>query len=39
MQRMGTERDVAKVVAFLARDDSGFITGQKFSVNGGNTLA
>jgi 3-oxoacyl-[acyl-carrier protein] reductase len=39
MQRMGTERDVAKVVAFLARDDSGFITGQKFSVNGGNTFA
>jgi 3-oxoacyl-[acyl-carrier protein] reductase len=39
MQRMGTERDVAKVVAFLARDDSGFITGQRFSVNGGNTLA
>jgi 3-oxoacyl-[acyl-carrier protein] reductase len=39
MQRMGTEPDVAKAVAFLAREDSGFITGQKFSVNGGNTLA
>jgi 3-oxoacyl-[acyl-carrier protein] reductase len=39
MQRMGSEADVAKTVAFLAREDSGFITGQKFSVNGGNTLA
>jgi len=38
MQRMGTEADVAKMVAFLASEDAGFITGQKFSVNGGNTL-
>jgi 3-oxoacyl-[acyl-carrier protein] reductase len=39
MQRMGSEKDVAKMVAFLAGEDAGFITGQKFSVNGGNTLA
>jgi len=39
MQRMGSEKDVARMVAFLASDDGGFITGQKFSVNGGNTLS
>lgn len=39
MKRMGDPEDVAKVVAFLASNDAGFITGQKFAVNGGNTLA
>jgi 3-oxoacyl-[acyl-carrier protein] reductase len=39
MKRMGTLEYVAKVVAFLASDAAGFMTGQKFSVNGGNTLA
>jgi 3-oxoacyl-[acyl-carrier protein] reductase len=39
MKRMGKPEDVAKVVAFLASDAAGFITGQKFAVNGGNTLA
>jgi len=39
MQRMGHADDIAKIVAFLASDAAGFITGQKFSVNGGNTLA
>jgi 3-oxoacyl-[acyl-carrier protein] reductase len=39
MNRMGSPEDVAKVVAFLASDAAGFITGQRFSVNGGNTLA
>jgi 3-oxoacyl-[acyl-carrier protein] reductase len=38
MKRMGNPDDVAKMVAFLASDAAGFITGQKFSVNGGNTL-
>jgi 3-oxoacyl-[acyl-carrier protein] reductase len=38
MKRMGEARDIAKMVAFLASDAAGFITGQKFSVNGGNTL-
>jgi 3-oxoacyl-[acyl-carrier protein] reductase len=36
---MGSPEDVAKMVAFLTSDAAGFITGQKFSVNGGNTLA
>jgi 3-oxoacyl-[acyl-carrier protein] reductase len=39
MKRMGQPQDVARMVAFLASDAAGFITGQKFSVNGGNTLA
>jgi 3-oxoacyl-[acyl-carrier protein] reductase len=39
MKRMGSAVDVAKIVAFLASDAAGFTTGQRFSVNGGNTLA
>ena len=39
MKRMGIPNDIAKTVAFLASDAAGFITGQRFSVNGGNTLA
>ena len=39
MKRMGSPEDVAKMVAFLASDAAGFITGQKVSVNGGRTLA
>jgi 3-oxoacyl-[acyl-carrier protein] reductase len=39
MKRMGTPEDVAKLVAFLASEAAAFITGQSFSVNGGNTLA
>lgn len=39
MKRMGIPNDIAKAVAFLASDAAGFITGQRFSVNGGNTLA
>ena len=36
---MGRPEDVAEAVAFLASDAAGFITGQKLSVNGGNSLA
>ena len=39
MKRMGEAKDVAELVAFLASDSAGFITGQRFAVNGGNTLA
>lgn len=39
MRHMGDPSDVAEAVAFLASDDARFITGQKISVNGGNTLA
>jgi 3-oxoacyl-[acyl-carrier protein] reductase len=38
MGRMGEDNDVAEAVAFLASDEAKFITGQKISVNGGNTL-
>jgi 3-oxoacyl-[acyl-carrier protein] reductase len=39
MRHMGDPSDVAEAVAFLASDGARFITGQKISVNGGNTLA
>jgi 3-oxoacyl-[acyl-carrier protein] reductase len=38
MKHMGTPDDVADAVAFLSGDGARFITGQKISVNGGNTL-
>jgi NAD(P)-dependent dehydrogenase (short-subunit alcohol dehydrogenase family) len=39
LKHMGQPEDVAEAVAFLASDGARFITGQKLSVNGGNTLA
>jgi len=39
MKHMGRPEDVAEAVAYLASDGAGFVTGQKISVNGGNTLA
>lgn len=36
--RMGVPADVAAAIAFLASDDANFITGQRLSVNGGNTF-
>jgi acetoacetyl-CoA reductase/3-oxoacyl-[acyl-carrier protein] reductase len=33
--RLGRPEEIARVVAFLAHDDSGYITGQMWSVNGG----
>jgi len=38
MRRMGVPHDIANAVVFLASDAANFITGQKISVNGGNTL-
>jgi acetoacetyl-CoA reductase len=37
--RLGTPEDIARVVAFLADDAAGFITGATFDVNGGQYLA
>ena len=39
MKHMGVPDDVGDAVAFLASDGARFITGQKISVNGGNSLA
>jgi 3-oxoacyl-[acyl-carrier protein] reductase len=36
--RVGLPEEVGRVVAFLASEDAGFVTGQKIAVNGGNTL-
>jgi NAD(P)-dependent dehydrogenase (short-subunit alcohol dehydrogenase family) len=38
MRRMGVPDDIGAAVAFLASDAANFITGQKLSVNGGNSL-
>lgn len=38
MKHMGEADDVGDAVAFLASENARFITGQKLSVNGGNTL-
>ncbi|MFT3878175.1 MAG: SDR family oxidoreductase [Gemmatales bacterium] len=38
MGHMGVPDDIGDAVAFLASDTAKFITGQKLSVNGGNTL-
>lgn len=37
--RFGTPADVAAVVAFLASDAAGFVTGQRIAVNGGHTVS
>ncbi|UTI63610.1 SDR family oxidoreductase [Paraconexibacter antarcticus] len=39
MKRLGKPEEVAAAVAFFARDEAGFITGQTLSVSGGLTMA
>lgn len=39
MRRLGQPQDIAGVVAFLASEEAGFITGQVISVSGGLTMA
>ncbi|HVK53999.1 MAG TPA: acetoacetyl-CoA reductase [Burkholderiales bacterium] len=36
--RLGVPEDVARVAAFLVKDEAGFITGATFSVNGGQYM-
>ncbi len=38
LKRMGTAEDVAKLVKFLASDDSSYITGQVINVDGGMVM-
>lgn len=37
--RLGSPQDIARMVAFLVRDESDFITGATFSLNGGQYLS
>lgn len=37
--RFGTPEEIARLVTFLASDDSGFITGANFSANGGQYMS
>ncbi len=39
MKRLGTPEDIANAVAFLAKPESEFITGQTLSVSGGLTMS
>lgn len=39
MKRYGTPAEVAGLVAFLASDDSGYVNGGAYTVNGGMTAA
>ena len=38
MERVGTVDEVAKTVAFLASDDSSFITGQTLAIDRGRSV-
>ena len=38
VQRFGTPEEIARLVAFLAAEESGFITGANFSANGGQHM-
>ncbi len=38
LKRRGTDQDIANLVAFLASDLAGFISGQYISVSGGNVM-
>jgi len=39
LKRLGKPEDIAPMVAFLASDAAGYITGQVISISGGLTMA
>jgi len=39
VRRVGTPADIAAAVAFLVRDEAGFVTGQVLGVNGGRVIS
>ena len=39
VKRLGKPEEVARAVLFLVSDDSGFITGETMSINGGHYMA
>jgi 2-hydroxycyclohexanecarboxyl-CoA dehydrogenase len=39
MKRVGTARDIATVMTFLASEEAGYITGQAISVSGGLVMS
>ena len=38
MKRLGTIEELGELAAFLASDESSYITGQSFVIDGGSTL-
>ena len=38
MKRMGTIHELGNLAAFLASDDSSYMTGTEFVIDGGSTL-
>ena len=39
MGRLGKPEEIASLILFLASDESGFVTGAEFSIDGGKTAA
>jgi 3-oxoacyl-[acyl-carrier protein] reductase len=38
LARLGEPKDIAKITAFIASDDSSYMTGQTLNINGGMVM-